>query len=67
MLRMQKGNAPKDYNPRTKKMESRELHHVVAQQHGGGHTPLNLREMTPDQHGAVDPFRHTVPTTGATL
>ena len=60
--RMRRGAAPKDYNPRTGQFESRQLHHVVPQRAGGSNSPLNLRELTPDQHGAVDPFVHTVPT-----
>jgi hypothetical protein len=63
LARMKQGNAPLDYNSRTGKFEPRELHHVEPQRAGGGNGPLNLRELTPDQHGAVDPFRHTVPTT----
>ncbi|WP_299906333.1 RHS repeat-associated core domain-containing protein [uncultured Paracoccus sp.] len=62
LRRMRRGSAPLDYNPRTRAWESRELHHVIPQQYGGGHTPLNLRELTPDWHGEVDPFRHTRPT-----
>ncbi len=57
LKRMKKGLAPLDYNPRTKKFESRELHHVIAQKDGGGNDPLNLRELTPDQHAEVDPYR----------
>lgn len=60
---MRQGKAPKLYNSRTDKFESVELHHVVPQRAGGSNGPLNLREVTPDQHGAIDPFRHTVPTT----
>lgn len=54
---MRRGTAPVDYNPRTGVFESRELHHVVAQQHGGANAPLNLRELTPDWHAEVDPLR----------
>jgi len=67
MRRMQKANAPLDYNPRTGNFESRELHHVNPQRAGGANNPINLCELTPDQHGAVDAFRHTVLTTTATL
>jgi len=66
LRRMRRGRAPLDYNPRTGKYESRELHHVQAQRNGGENSPINIREVTPDQHGAVDPFRHTVPTTRGT-
>ena len=64
---MRRGHAPVDFNPRTGAMESRELHHVLPQRTGGSNAPLNLRELTPDQHGAIDAFRHTVPTTGGIL
>ncbi|QEM82665.1 RHS repeat-associated core domain-containing protein [Halomonas binhaiensis] len=67
MRRMRSGKAPLDFNPRTGNFESRELHHVMPQRAGGSNSPLNLRELTPDQHGAVDAFRHTVPTTGGIL
>jgi hypothetical protein len=63
LARMKQGKAPLDFNSRTGKFESRELHHVNPQRAGGSNGPLNIRELTPDQHGAVDPFRHTVPTT----
>ncbi len=62
LARMRQGKAPMDYNSRTGKFEPRELHHVTPQRAGGNNNPLNLRELSPDQHGAVDPFRHTVPT-----
>jgi len=55
--RMRRGSAPVDYNPRTGVFEERELHHVTGQQHGGPNTPLNLRELPPDWHAEVDPFR----------
>jgi hypothetical protein len=55
--RMRRGSAPVDYNPRTGVFEERELHHVVGQQYGGPNAPLNLRELTPDWHAEVDPFR----------
>lgn len=58
LAEMRKGNAPMDYNSRTGKWERRELHHVEAQRHGGDNSPLNLRELTPDWHAEVDPFRH---------
>ncbi|MBK8287033.1 MAG: hypothetical protein IPK97_20405 [Ahniella sp.] len=62
LRRMQRGSAPQDYNPRNDQFESRELHHVIPQRADGPSNPLNLRELTPDQHGAVDPYRHSVPT-----
>ena len=46
-----------DYNPRTGQWERRELHHVDPQRHTVDNSPLNLRELTPDWHGEVDPFR----------
>lgn len=55
--KMRRGNAPVDYNPRTGVFEERELHHVIGQQYNGPNTPLNLRELTPDWHAEVDPFR----------
>jgi RHS repeat-associated protein len=54
---MNKGQAPLDYNPRTGEFESRELHHVKPQRDGGSHSPENLREVTPDQHRALDEYR----------
>jgi RHS repeat-associated protein len=55
--RIRRGRAPVDYNPRTGQFEERELHHVIAQQHGGPNSPLNLRELTPDWHAEVDALR----------
>ena len=55
--RMRRGRAPVDYNLRTGAFEERELHHVIGQQYGGPNNPLNLRELTPDWHAEVDPFR----------
>jgi hypothetical protein len=54
---IRKGNAPKDFNPRTQEWESRELHHVKGRQYEGGNNPENLRELTPDWHAEVDPYR----------
>ena len=56
-LRMRLGLAPQDFNPRTGLWESRELHHNVGQRLGGSDNPINLREVTPDQHRALDPYR----------
>jgi hypothetical protein len=55
--RMRRGTAPQDYNSRTGQWESRELHHVDPQRNGGSNGPFNLRELTPDQHRALDPYR----------
>ncbi len=57
LARMRRGSAPQDYNPRTGAWESRELHHHVPQRSGGSDGPLNLREVTPGQHRALDPHR----------
>lgn len=57
LRRIKKGNAPQDYNPRTGNVESRELHHVNPQRNNLQHSPMNLRELTPDWHAEVDPFR----------
>jgi len=70
IARMKRGQPPLDYNPRTGQMEPRELHHIRQQQHGGDHSPLNLVEVTPDQHAFVDPFRKidgVEPSKGITL
>ena len=58
LAEMRKGNAPMDFNARTMKWESRELHHVNPQRSVVDNSPLNLRELTPDWHAEVDPFRH---------
>ncbi|WP_162246583.1 RHS repeat domain-containing protein, partial [Duganella sp. Root336D2] len=57
MRRMQKGTAPQDYNIYTGKFESRELHHHDPQRDQGSNGPRNLREVTPDQHRKLDPYR----------
>ncbi len=57
LAEMRKGNAPMDYNPRTRQWERRELHHVEAQRHTVNNSPLNIRELTPDWHAEVDPLR----------
>jgi hypothetical protein len=54
---MNRGQAPVDYNARTGQWESRELHHVIPQRAGTNNGPINLRELTPDWHAQVDPFR----------
>lgn len=55
--RMRRGSAPQDYNPKTRQWESRELHHVDPQRNGGSNGPFNLRELTPNQHRVLDPYR----------
>ncbi len=57
LAEMRKGNAPRDFNPRTKQWERRELHHVDPQRHSPDNSPANIRELRPDWHGEVDPFR----------
>lgn len=57
LRRMSRGAAPLDYNTRAGQWESRELHHFDPQRNGGSHAPINLREVTPDQHRALDPHR----------
>ena len=57
LRRMRRGSAPKDYNPRTGQWESRELHHHIPQRNNGPHNPINLREVTPDQHRTIDSYR----------
>ncbi len=60
LARMEKGKAPLDYNPRKGTYEPRELHHHNPQRNGGPgvNNPVNLREVTPDQHVALDPYRY---------
>jgi RHS repeat-associated protein len=55
--RMKTGRAPQRVNPKTGKLESKELHHKKAQHKGGSHHRRNLGEVWPDEHAAVDPFR----------
>ena len=46
----------------TTKVVSMELHHTNIPQRTGGtgvHSPSNLSEVTPWQHEAIDPYRHT--------
>jgi hypothetical protein len=57
LAEMRKGNSPMDYNPRTDQWERRELRHVDPQRNVIDNGPLNLRELTPDWHAEVDPFR----------
>ena len=54
--RMKKGLAPQRINPKTGKVESMELHHTPPQRDGG---LFDVKEVWPDQHGAIDPFRNT--------
>lgn len=55
MGRMKKGNALLDENG-----NPMELHHHNPQRNGGSdvNNPANLREVTREQHAALDKFRH---------
>jgi hypothetical protein len=57
--RMGKGRAPQRVNPETGKIESKELHHLEPQGKGGSHDKSNLKEVWPDEHAEIDPFRRT--------
>lgn len=54
--RMRRGLAPQRINPRTGLIESMELDHVPPQRDGG---LFDVRKLWPDEHAAVDPYRHT--------
>ena len=56
LSRLKRGLAPQRVNPLTGKLESKELHHTPAQRDGG---LFDVREVWPDEHAAIDPFRHT--------
>ncbi|MFV0624680.1 RHS repeat-associated core domain-containing protein [Sphingomonas sp. ac-8] len=55
LARMRRGNAPLDANG-----NPMELHHHLPQRQPGPHTnnPRNLREVTREQHAALDPYRN---------
>ncbi|SUA35712.1 Cell wall-associated polypeptide CWBP200 [Neisseria zoodegmatis] len=55
MKRMKRGKAPLDSNG-----NPMELHHHVPQRLGrpDRHSPFNLREVTREQHAALDPYRN---------
>ena len=55
MSRMERGAAPTDAYGK-----SMELHHHIPQRKGGAdiNNPINLREVTREQHAAIDEFRH---------
>ncbi|MPN17026.1 hypothetical protein SDC9_164375 [bioreactor metagenome] len=55
MERMNRGSAPLDKNG-----NPIELHHHNPQRNGGPdvNNPINLREVTREQHAALDPYRH---------
>jgi RHS repeat-associated protein len=56
LVRMQRGLAPQRVNPSNRKLESMELHHTPAQRDGG---LFDVQKVWPDEHAAIDPFRHT--------
>lgn len=56
MHRMEKGLAPQQFNPITGQLESKELHHVPPQREGG---LFDFIELWPNEHAAVDKYRHT--------
>ena len=55
LARMRRGSAPLDRNG-----NPMELHHHNPQRNGGRdvNNPYNLREVTREQHAALDPYRH---------
>lgn len=61
--RMRNGLAPQRVNPMSGRSESMELHHGTVPQRSGlprsiTDTRWNLRRVWPDEHRAIDPFRH---------
>ena len=62
LARMQSGRAPQRFNPDTGMLESMELHHSGIPRRAGLSRLLtdqrrNLRQVWPDEHRAIDPFR----------
>ena len=55
LKRMKKGLAPRRFNDRKGKWESKELHHDPRQSEGGMY---DLIEAWPDEHAAMDPHRY---------
>lgn len=63
LARMRSGRAPQRINPETGATESLELHHKYLPQRSGlprtlTDRPENLQKVWPDEHRAVDPYRH---------
>ncbi|MBB1141024.1 hypothetical protein [Myroides sp. WP-1] len=56
VLRMQKGFAPQQQNPKTGILESMELHHHKVPQRNGG--LFDFIKVWPDEHRKLDPFRY---------
>lgn len=55
---MKQGKAPQRYNRNTGKWESKELHHKKPRRKGGSNAKRNLKEVWPDEHAQIDPYRH---------
>lgn len=57
--RMNKGLAPQQFNPELGRMESKELHHIVAQRYKlpNIHMKSNLQPVWPSEHAAIDGYR----------
>jgi hypothetical protein len=56
LQRLQKGLAPQRKNPTTGEIESMELHHDPPRREGG---LFDVKPYWPDDHAAIDPYRHT--------
>lgn len=61
--RMKTGRAPQRSNPVTGKLESMEIHHESIPQRAGmpsliQNSKANLRRVWPDEHKAIDEYRH---------
>ncbi len=52
--RMEKGLAPRMFDPDTGNMETIELHHIPPQREGG---LFDFIEVTPSEHAKLDPYR----------
>ena len=56
MERMKQGKAPQ--RRRNGKWESKELHHKIPRRKGESNAKQNLKEVWPDEHAQIDPYRH---------